>query len=50
MEVKKTMLKGIAKTAEKAVEGVSGSKCICFFFEPEMPKTLKEAKFGKAKK
>lgn len=50
MEIKKTILKGIAKTAEKAVDGASGSKSICFFFEPEMPKALKEAKFGKANK
>ncbi|ADZ83612.1 cyclic lactone autoinducer peptide [Cellulosilyticum lentocellum] len=50
MEIKKTMLRGIAKTAEKAVEGASGSKSLVFFFEPEMPKALKEAKFGKNNK
>ena len=50
MEIKKTMLKGIAKTAEKTVEGISGSKCIALFHEPEMPKALKEAKFGKTNK
>lgn len=47
MEIKKTMLKGIAKTAEKAVEGACGSKSIFIFFEPEMPKALKEAKLAK---
>ena len=50
MEIKKTVLKGIAKTAEKTVESVSGSKCICLFHEPEMPKALKEAKFSKNNK
>ena len=50
MEIKKVILKGIAKTAEKAVEGACGSKSVCIFFEPEMPKALKEAKFGKGNK
>ncbi len=50
MEIKKTVLKGIAKTAEKTVESVSGSKCLVIFHEPEMPKALKEAKFGKTNK
>lgn len=48
--MKKIVLKGIAKTAEKTVESVSGSKCLGLFFEPEMPKALKEAKFGKTNK
>lgn len=50
MEIKKAMLKGIAKTAEKAVEGACGSKSVFIYFEPEMPKALKEAKFGKNNK
>lgn len=50
MEIKKTMLKGIAKAAKKAADGACGSKSMAFFFEPEMPKALKEAKFGQNNK
>lgn len=50
MEIKKIVLKGIAKTAEKVVESACGYPSLCIFFEPEMPKALKEAKFGKDNK
>lgn len=45
--MKKTVLKGIAKVAEKAVKESCESKSTIFFYEVEMPKCLKEKKQGK---
>ena len=45
MKIKETVLKGITKSAEKAVNEVSGEKCLFFFHEPKMPEALKKAKF-----
>lgn len=42
--MKKEMLKGIAKVAEKAVKEACGSKSIFFYYEPEMPQKLKDKK------
>lgn len=42
--MKKTLLKGIAKVAEKAVKEASGSKSTFYYYEVEMPKCLKEKK------
>ncbi len=42
--MKKTVLKGIAKCAEKAVKEACGSKSFAIYFEPEMPATLKAKK------
>ena len=43
--MKKTLLKGIARAAEKAVKEASGSKCCYIYYEVEMPKCLKDKKF-----
>ena len=48
--LKEKALKGIAKAAEKAVEGACGSKCVWVSYEPEMPKALKEAKLTGGKR
>ena len=40
--MKKTMLKGIAKVAEKAVKEACGSKSLCYYYEVEMPTCLKD--------
>lgn len=42
--MKKQLLKGIAKMAEKAVQEASGSKSCVFYYEVEMPKVLKNQK------
>ncbi len=42
--MKKTLLKGIAKAAEKAVKEASGSKSFYIYYEVEMPKCLKDKK------
>ena len=45
--MKKTVLKGIAKVAEKAVKESCGSKSLFLLYEVEMPKCLKEKKQDK---
>lgn len=45
--MRKTILKGIAKQAEKAVKEASGSKSTAYFYEPEMPASLKAKKMMK---
>lgn len=42
--MKKLILRGIAKSAEKAVKEASGTKCTAIFYEPEMPACLKAKK------
>lgn len=42
--LKEKLLRGIAKAADKAVEGACGSKSAIVTYEPEMPKALKQAK------
>ena len=42
--MKKAILKGVAKCAEKAVKEACGSKSIAIFFEVEMPAVLKAKK------
>jgi len=42
--LKEKVLRGIAKAADKAVKGACGSKSGCISYEPEMPKSLKQAK------
>lgn len=45
--MKKTVLKGVAKVAEKAVQGACGSKSLVFCYEPQMPAVLKAKKLNK---
>ena len=45
--MKKTVLKGVAKVAEKAVQGGCGSKSAVFFYEPQIPVALKAKKLNK---
>ncbi len=47
--LKEKVLRGIAKAADKAVEGACGSKSFVITYEPEMPKHLKEAKLNAKK-
>ena len=42
--MKNTMLKTIAKAAEKAVKDACGSKSTYWYYEVEMPKCLKDKK------
>ncbi|MBQ1275207.1 MAG: cyclic lactone autoinducer peptide [Cellulosilyticum sp.] len=42
--MKKTILKAVAKSAEKAVKEACGSKSIYLYYEPEMPACLKAKK------
>lgn len=42
--MKKTILKAVAKTAEKAVKEACGSKSAIYYYEPEMPACLKAKK------
>ncbi len=47
METKKVVLRAVEKTAKKMVEGACGSKSAIYFYEPEMPRVLKEKKMNK---
>ena len=42
--MKKLILKGIAKSAEKAVKEACGSKSQFYYYEPDMPAVLKAKK------
>ncbi|MDF2877585.1 MAG: hypothetical protein K0S30_681 [Clostridia bacterium] len=48
--LKEKVLRGIAKAADKAVEGACGSKSCVITYEPEMPKALKQAKMESQKR
>jgi cyclic lactone autoinducer peptide len=48
--LKEKVLRGIAKAADKAVEGACGSKSLWISYEPEMPKVLKQAKMESQKR
>ena len=43
-EIKKGMLKKIAKTAYAAAKTEADSACMCFGYQPVMPKKVKELK------
>ena len=45
--MKNTVLKGIAKGAEKAVKEACGSKCCVLLYEADMPAQLKAKKLRK---
>ncbi|WP_083258460.1 cyclic lactone autoinducer peptide [Cellulosilyticum sp. I15G10I2] len=47
--LKEKVLRGIAKAADKAVEGACGSKSFWITYEPEMPNVLKQAKMDSQK-
>lgn len=41
-EIKKSILKRIAKTAYSAAKTEADSACMCFCYQPVMPKKVKE--------
>lgn len=45
--MKKLILKAIAKSADKAIQEVAGKKSLFYFYEPEMPTSLKDRKLKK---
>lgn len=42
--VKKVLLEGIAKTAYETAKQEADSACLCFAYQPVMPKKVKELK------
>lgn len=42
--IKNRVLKSIAKSAEKAVKEACGSKSYIYYYEPDMPASLKAKK------
>ena len=49
MNIKKTVLNGIAKSSEHAVRETTHSKSIWLFFEPEVPQKLKNKRMNELK-
>lgn len=41
-EIKKSLLKKVAKTAYNAAKTEADSACMCFCYQPAMPKKVKE--------